>query len=146
MSLSNRAKRNQERLDLLRDGRISVNEFREMVRRDMTPKECLWRRIKPRVVKGPVFRWEFYARDSMIDVFRTGARTYRQRAWQRRHQADATKYALFLQELAELTRQHGFEIGGCGCCGSPWISDLEKPEGWYEYSDLEGLRWTDEGF
>lgn len=27
----------------------------------------------------------------------------------------------FLEELAELTKKHGLAIGGCGCCGSPFI-------------------------
>lgn len=27
----------------------------------------------------------------------------------------------FEKELVELCLKHGFEIGGCGCCGSPWI-------------------------
>jgi hypothetical protein len=29
----------------------------------------------------------------------------------------------FLQELNELTRRHKIKIGGCGCCGSPWLED-----------------------
>lgn len=28
----------------------------------------------------------------------------------------------FLEELSALTREWGVEIGGCGCCGSPWVS------------------------
>ena len=31
----------------------------------------------------------------------------------------------FLKELSELTEKHGFSIGGCGCCGSPWINDFK---------------------
>lgn len=27
----------------------------------------------------------------------------------------------FLTELTKLTNKYGFEIGGCGCCGSPWV-------------------------
>lgn len=27
----------------------------------------------------------------------------------------------FLKELSDLTRKYGFIIGGCGCCGSPWV-------------------------
>lgn len=27
----------------------------------------------------------------------------------------------FLAELTELSRKHGIVIGGCGCCGSPWV-------------------------
>lgn len=29
----------------------------------------------------------------------------------------------FLKELSELTIKYGFIIGGCGCCGSPYIFD-----------------------
>lgn len=32
----------------------------------------------------------------------------------------------FLKELSELTQKHGFVIGGCGCCGSPWIGDFKN--------------------
>jgi hypothetical protein len=27
----------------------------------------------------------------------------------------------FLVELADLLAKHDAEIGGCGCCGSPWV-------------------------
>ena len=29
----------------------------------------------------------------------------------------------FLKELSILTQKYGIEIGGCGCCGSPWLWD-----------------------
>jgi len=32
----------------------------------------------------------------------------------------------FLAELSLLTKKHGFEIGGCGCCGSPYIFDNKE--------------------
>ena len=32
----------------------------------------------------------------------------------------------FLKELAELTQKYNIEIGGCGCCGSPYIYDFER--------------------
>jgi hypothetical protein len=31
----------------------------------------------------------------------------------------------FLQGLEKLTRETGVSIGGCGCCGSPFLSELE---------------------
>lgn len=31
----------------------------------------------------------------------------------------------FLRELSELTQKYELEIGGCGCCGSPWVCDFE---------------------
>lgn len=30
----------------------------------------------------------------------------------------------FLAELSELSVKHRIVIGGCGCCGSPWLDDL----------------------
>lgn len=30
----------------------------------------------------------------------------------------------FLEELSELTNKYGFVIGGCGCCGSPWVDEI----------------------
>ena len=35
---------------------------------------------------------------------------------------------LFLEELTELTRKHSIEIGGCGCCGSPFLSEIEDAD------------------
>lgn len=32
----------------------------------------------------------------------------------------------FLKDLTELTKKHGIEICGCGCCGSPWLAVLDK--------------------
>jgi hypothetical protein len=37
---------------------------------------------------------------------------------------------MFLKELAELTNKHGFSICGCGCCGSPWIEDVDGKTVW----------------
>jgi hypothetical protein len=31
----------------------------------------------------------------------------------------------FLTELAELTEKFGLSIGACGCCSSPWITDVK---------------------
>lgn len=36
---------------------------------------------------------------------------------------DNERLQAFLKELAKLTEEYGFEIGGCGCCGSPWLID-----------------------
>lgn len=42
---------------------------------------------------------------------------------------DEERKAQFLLELTELTKKHGIAIGGCGCCGSPWISNAVYVEG-----------------
>jgi len=34
---------------------------------------------------------------------------------------DIIKLKAFLTELTHLTNKYGYEIGGCGCCGSPWV-------------------------
>ena len=31
----------------------------------------------------------------------------------------------FLKELSELSNEYGFIIGGCGCCGSPWVDEVD---------------------
>lgn len=38
------------------------------------------------------------------------------------------KVSLFLQELTKLTKEYNIVIKGCGCCGSPWLEDLENGE------------------
>ena len=35
----------------------------------------------------------------------------------------------FLTELTKLTDKYGFEIGGCGCCGSPWVTSDDEDGG-----------------
>lgn len=39
----------------------------------------------------------------------------------------------FLNELTALTKKHKISIGGCGCCGSPYLTAHPeiKPEGRY---------------
>lgn len=36
------------------------------------------------------------------------------------------KFDKFLEELSELSRKHKFVIGGCGCCGSPFINTYDE--------------------
>ena len=35
----------------------------------------------------------------------------------------ADKLEHFMEELLLLCEKYGYYIGGCGCCGSPWITD-----------------------
>lgn len=32
----------------------------------------------------------------------------------------------FLKDFEGLVRKHQISIGGCGCCGSPWLYSLER--------------------
>lgn len=31
----------------------------------------------------------------------------------------------FLHELSELTKKYGLVVGGCGCCDSPYLMDVD---------------------
>jgi hypothetical protein len=50
----------------------------------------------------------------------------------------------FLLELRELTRKYGISIGGCGCCGSPWLDeDADISDKRAGYSQASGcLAWV----
>ena len=39
---------------------------------------------------------------------------------------DREKLDKFLEELSKLSNKYGFVIGGCGCCGSPWVKDVNS--------------------
>lgn len=39
---------------------------------------------------------------------------------------DPEKLKPFLEALTDLCDRHGFEIDGCGCCGSPWVQTQTK--------------------
>ena len=43
----------------------------------------------------------------------------------------------FLKELSVLTNKYRIEIGGCGCCGSPWLADKD-------YINKEKLEYDEE--
>lgn len=51
----------------------------------------------------------------------------------------------FMVGLEELTRQTGVVIGGCGCCGSPFLRPLgrdeQAPEAGYGDGGLGEIRW-----
>lgn len=43
----------------------------------------------------------------------------------------------FLTELTKLTYKYEFQIGGCGCCGSPWVTSDGRDGG-------NRLEWDEE--
>jgi hypothetical protein len=43
---------------------------------------------------------------------------------------------LFLKELSQLTNKYGIYINGCGCCGSPYLTDKEP-----EFEGDGELKW-----
>jgi len=50
----------------------------------------------------------------------------------------------FLLELRELTMKHGISIGGCGCCGSPYLDtdvDVSDSRAGYVYGNGSELEW-----
>ena len=57
-------------------------------------------------------------------------------------------YEDFLSELIVLTRKHSIKIVGCGCCGSPFLMELEEKEKAEPYryfaQNYEHLRWDNE--
>lgn len=56
---------------------------------------------------------------------------------------DEDKKRRFLTDLTAVSRQHGIVIGGCGCCGSPWVDDMDERyiTGAYGYSSGGELMW-----
>jgi len=49
----------------------------------------------------------------------------------------------FLIELRELTIKHGIAVGGCGCCGSPYLMDADVSDQWagYTHDNGEEIEW-----
>lgn len=50
----------------------------------------------------------------------------------------------FILELTELTRKYGIAIGGCGCCGSPFIYDEDDvgEQCGYVLEDRDEIGWV----
>ena len=47
----------------------------------------------------------------------------------------------FLKELSHLTKKYNISIGGCGCCGSPYLTDLETDECLGEELGYDGYKY-----
>ncbi len=49
----------------------------------------------------------------------------------------------FVLELENLTRKYGVAVGGCGCCGSPWVEpdDVSDSRSGYALT-ANGLIWV----
>lgn len=43
----------------------------------------------------------------------------------------------FLDELLILTKKYGIEIGGCGCCQSPWLTPIRDSEDRIKHTPLK---------
>jgi len=41
---------------------------------------------------------------------------------------DKTRVRNFLREYYQLCRKYGLIVDACGCCESPWLSDLIEPD------------------
>lgn len=52
----------------------------------------------------------------------------------------------FLKELTELTHKYGIQIGGCGCCGSPYLLELNSGNTAVNGLQHDELTWTEEGY
>lgn len=44
------------------------------------------------------------------------------------------KVMKFLEGLSELSNKTGITVHGCGCCGSPFLDELEKGQEVKEYT------------
>ncbi len=47
------------------------------------------------------------------------------------------KETAFLEELTILSKKYKIAIGGCGCCGSPWLEPMSYKD------EFEGEDWSD---
>ena len=50
----------------------------------------------------------------------------------------------FILGLEKLTRETGIAIHGCGCCGSPFLREVEvSKDSGYSAEDCENISWAD---
>lgn len=50
----------------------------------------------------------------------------------------------FVKELTELSKKYKIIIGGCGCCGSPFLSEMENENGQYYKVRGKDIDWLDD--
>lgn len=52
----------------------------------------------------------------------------------------------FLRDLNKISRRYKVVIGGCGCCGSPFLYQMGKTSGRYEVDlpQKDKLHWKSE--
>ena len=58
---------------------------------------------------------------------------------------NSEKVVAFVRELAELTRKHKVSISGCGCCGSPRLTESVEDynaEAGYSVEENQCLNWV----
>lgn len=61
------------------------------------------------------------------------------------HKKDEKDTRGFLRELTKLTKKYGIRIGGCLCCGSPYLVGLVSTDGKYVVDEHEsGLTFVQE--
>ena len=54
-----------------------------------------------------------------------------------------TKLERFIKSVASIERIYGYTIGGCGCCGSPYIVDTKTDKVVMDCDDPEWRRRHD---
>lgn len=52
---------------------------------------------------------------------------------------DPAALAAFLKDLTALAHKHGIIIGGCGCCSSPYLQDIDASDSGSVY------QWSGDG-
>lgn len=48
----------------------------------------------------------------------------------------------FMAALTELAYTHGIYVDACGCCNSPWLTDIETGEDLAEHLDFRNGKYT----
>lgn len=58
------------------------------------------------------------------------------------NEADLLRLDLFLADYDALIRKHNLQVGSCGCCESPWVSEFDgrTPEQIIKHLREEGIQ------